>query len=101
MKQYGTAPGQNNYTPDFLQHFDQKDGGKNFKSFERNQNKCYSFLGRVASQAGEGSPPQSASVQQQQLQQQQQQQQQVRESLQPKGWMNFVKHCNPREETVM
>lgn len=28
MKQYGTAPGQNNYTPDFLQHFDQKDGGK-------------------------------------------------------------------------
>ena len=28
MKQYGTAPGQNNYTPDFLQHFDQKDGGE-------------------------------------------------------------------------
>ena len=28
MKQYGTAPGQHNYTPDFLQHFDQKDGGE-------------------------------------------------------------------------
>jgi len=57
MKQYGTAPGQNNYTPDFLQHFDQKDGG------------------RVASQAGEASPTQSASAQQQQLQSPQQQQQ--------------------------
>ena len=73
MKQYGTAPGQNNYTPDFLQHFDQKDGGKinmlkNFLFFHF----FYYFPGRAASQAGEGSPPQSASVQQQQLQQQQQ-----------------------------
>ena len=35
MKQYGTAPGQNNYTPDFLQHFDQKDGGEAQSSLSR------------------------------------------------------------------
>ena len=27
MKQYGTAPGQQNYRPDFVDHFDQKDSG--------------------------------------------------------------------------
>lgn len=27
MKQYGTAPGQQNYRPDFMDHFDQKEGG--------------------------------------------------------------------------
>ena len=82
MKQYGTAPGQNNYTPDFLQHFDQKDGGKdhhNLRGLQENQNHLF-FPGRAASQVGEGSPPQSASVQQQELQQQQQQQ--VREVVQ-------------------
>ena len=85
MKQYGTAPGQNNYTPDFLQHFDQKDGGKiiMLKSLLKKSKLMLPFPGRAATQAGEGSPPQSASVQQQQLQQQQQQQ--VREQLQPKG----------------
>ena len=85
MKQYGTAPGQNNYTPDFLQHFDQKDGGKIIilKSLLKTSDLTLLFSGRAASQAGEGSPPQSASVQQQQLQQQQQQQ--VREQLQRNG----------------
>merc|ERR1719385_696391 len=29
MKQYGTAPGQQNYRPDFMDHFDQKDSGSN------------------------------------------------------------------------
>merc|ERR1719435_120286 len=27
MKQYGTAPGQQNYRPDFMDHFDQKESG--------------------------------------------------------------------------
>ena len=73
MKQYGTAPGQNNYTPDFLQHFDQKDGGETI--FLKRKTIISLYPGRVASQAGEASPTQSASAQQQQLQSPQQQQQ--------------------------
>ena len=72
MKQYGTAPGQHNYTPDFLQHFDQKDGGERGEIFSSFQTilKLDLFPGQAASQSaasGEVSS-QPASVQQQQLQ---------------------------------
>ena len=34
MKQYGTAPGQGKYKPDFMEHFDKKDGNNIERSEE-------------------------------------------------------------------
>merc|ERR1719320_1550571 len=36
MKQYGTAPGQQNYRPDFMDHFDQKESGSHTSPPARN-----------------------------------------------------------------
>merc|ERR1740139_1679633 len=38
MKQYGTAPGQGKYKPDFMEHFDKKDGSNVEKNEEEKVN---------------------------------------------------------------
>jgi len=78
MKQYGTAPGQQNYTPDFLQHFDQKDvrGGRGSHTSPNNASSSSSLSPDPRLVPQPQPLQQQQQVVQQQLQPQQPQQQQ-------------------------
>merc|ERR1712013_456068 len=56
MKQYGTAPGQQNYRPDFMDHFDQKESGSHTSPPASNANH-QGAMASTHSVAGAGNGP--------------------------------------------